>query len=59
MPENFPNLNVAQTSIARANGILIRSDLNDELAFYILTDTPSAVYLWDCIEDAIKEFNGN
>ena len=58
-PENFPNLNVAQTSIARVNGILIRSDLNDELAFYILTDTPSAVYLWDCIEDAIKEFNGN
>ena len=41
------------------HGILIRSDLNDELAFYILTDTPSAVYLWDCIEDAIKEFNGN
>lgn len=49
---------VAQTSIARVNGIVIRADLGDIPGFHLLFDWASADYLWGCLIDAADEFGG-
>ena len=49
---------VAQTSIARVNGIVIRADLDDIPSFHLLFDWASADYLWGCLIDAADEFGG-
>lgn len=54
----FSNGHVAQTSVARVNAITVRQDINDTLAFYILSDLSSSEYLWECLLDALLEFNG-
>ncbi|MCR6629846.1 MAG: hypothetical protein NVV74_07215 [Magnetospirillum sp.] len=46
---------VAQTSVARLNGILIRQGED----FHLLADSASAEYLWDCLVDAMAEFGGS
>ena len=48
-------LQVAQTSIARLNAIVIRDDVADIRAFHLLADTASAGYWWDCLLDAGAE----
>ena len=61
-PHKFPNLAIAQTSIARLNGIVIRADLTDSrgdcLAYHFLTDSASAGYIWMCLLDAMAEWGG-
>jgi sarcosine oxidase subunit gamma len=57
-PDRFPQGQVAQTSVARLSAILIRNDINDALAFYLLAESASAEYLWDCLTDAMTEFSG-
>jgi sarcosine oxidase subunit gamma len=57
-PHKFPDHAIAQTSIARTNGIAIRDDLGDLLAFHLLGDSASAEYLWRCLVDAMDEFGG-
>ncbi len=61
-PHKFPNLAIAQTSIARLNGIVIRADLADSpgdcLAYHFLTDSASAGYTWMCLLDAMAEWGG-
>lgn len=57
-PRRFPEAGVAQTSVARMNAIVIRSDLGNAPAFHLLADSASAEYLWDCILDAMEEFDG-
>ena len=54
----FPNGSIAQTSIARMNGIIIRDDLNDTPAFHLVFDSASADYMWTCLRDSFKEFDG-
>ena len=49
-------LQVAQTSVARLNAIILREDLGGSNAFHILADRGSAEYLWDCILDAGEEY---
>ncbi|HZF34282.1 MAG TPA: sarcosine oxidase [Candidatus Angelobacter sp.] len=49
---------IAQTSIAKMSGILIRADLGDTAAFHLLADSASAEYLWACVLDAMAEFDG-
>lgn len=49
---------VAQTWIARINGIVIRADLGAIPAFHLLFDWASADYLWSCLIDAADEFDG-
>ena len=49
---------IAQTSIARINGILIRNDAGVVPAFYVLADSASADFLWPCLIDAMQEFDG-
>lgn len=49
---------IAQTSIARINGIIIRNDLGEVPAFHFLFDSASVEYMWSCLMDAYAEFNG-
>jgi sarcosine oxidase subunit gamma len=56
--DRFPMAQVAQTSVARVTAIIIRHDIEGSLAFYVLMDSASADYLWDCFLDAMNEFGG-
>ena len=57
-PDKFDDLAIAQTSIARVSGIIIRDDHEEQLAYHVLCDSGLAAYLWDCLVDAMIEFNG-
>ena len=57
-PHKFPNLAIAQTNLARLNGIVIRADLGDCLAYHLLTDSAAAGYMWMCLLDAMAEWGG-
>ena len=57
-PAKFANHAVAQSSIARLNGIVIRDDLGATLAYHLLADSASASYLWAVLVDAMAEFEG-
>ena len=58
----FTDLDIAQTQIARISGIIIRDDLGTGdaavPAFHLVFDSASAAYLWDCLIDAMAEFDG-
>lgn len=56
--ESFVNLAVAQTLAAQVSVIIIRDDLPQTPAFHLLADSASALYLWDCLADAMTEFAG-
>lgn len=57
-PGKFDDLAIAQTSIAGVSGIIIRDDRGEQLAYHLLCDSAFAIYLWDCLIDAMTEFNG-
>lgn len=57
-PAKFAPGRVAQTSIARLNGIVIRDDKGGVPAYHLLADSASAGYLWGCLRDAMAEFRG-
>lgn len=57
-PAKFPDLSIAQTSVARVSAIVVRDDRGGTLAFHLLADSASAEYLWDCLLDAMAEFEG-
>lgn len=54
----FVNGEIAQTSVAKANAIVIRHDLGSTHCFYVLTDVSVAEFLWDCLLDAMAEYSG-
>lgn len=54
----FPLHGIVQTSVARVNAIIVRHEVNGLAVFSILSDSSSAEYLWDCLLDAMGEFNG-
>ncbi len=54
----FALYEVAQTSLARVNAIILRNDLDTTPCFFILSDVSSAEYLWDAFLDVMAEFNG-
>lgn len=56
--ENFALDDIAQTSLARVNAVIVRHEINHVAVFSILSDSASAEYLWDCILDAMTEFSG-
>jgi sarcosine oxidase subunit gamma len=49
---------IAQTSLAKMSGVIIRIDLGGAPAFHVLADSASAEYLWGCLLDAMAEFDG-
>ena len=57
-PGTFENHAVAQTSIAKLNGIIVRDDLGTVPSYHLLSDSASAAYLWTCLLDAAEEFGG-
>ncbi|HVJ44206.1 MAG TPA: hypothetical protein VM639_22070 [Dongiaceae bacterium] len=54
----FPVGRIAQTSLAKMNGIIVRADLGRVPAYHLLADIASADYLWTALLDAMKEFQG-
>ena len=54
----FADGEVAQTSLARISGIVIRGDLGATPAFHVLSDSASADYFLGCLTDAMSEFGG-
>ena len=56
--DHFPDLAIAQTSVARSNAIVIRDDLGATPTFHLLGDSASAAYMWDVLLDAMAEFEG-
>jgi sarcosine oxidase subunit gamma len=57
-PKSFANHAIAQTSVARTNCIVIRSDLGSALAYHVLGDSASAGFMWTSVLDAMTEFDG-
>lgn len=57
-PHKFANGEVAQTSIAKINGVLVRNDLDETLSYCIFSDSSSVEFLWDSLHDAMAEFKG-
>lgn len=56
--DRFADLAIAQTSIARMNAIVARSDVGETPVFHLLVDSAAAQYFCDCILDAADEFGG-
>jgi len=56
--EAFPLGRVAQTSIARMNGVIVRDDRGGVPLYHLLADCAAVEYLWDCLLDAMAEFDG-
>ena len=54
----FAEGQIAQTSIAKMSGIILRQDFGAVPGFHLLADSASADYLWDCLQDAVNEFDG-
>ncbi len=54
----FSEREVAQTSLARSNAIILRRDFTTTPGFYILGDVSLTEYLWDSLLDAMLEFDG-
>ena len=54
----FADGQIAQTSIAKMSGIILRHDFGTVPGFHLLADSASADYLWDCLQDAMNEFDG-
>ena len=57
-PRAFPDLAVAQTSVARLNAVIVRTGLGPIEALHLLFDSASADYLFACLVDAMAEFDG-
>jgi sarcosine oxidase subunit gamma len=49
---------IAQTSLAKMSGIVIRDDRGAIPGFHLLADVASAEYLWGAVLDAMSEFGG-
>ncbi|MBJ9984700.1 sarcosine oxidase [Acinetobacter sp. S40] len=49
---------IAQTSVARVNAIVINVSDTQTQKFDILCDRMAALYLWEVLQDAITEFDG-
>lgn len=56
--EHFPAGQVAQTSVARLNAIVVRDPGGDGDRFHLLADSASANWFWDVLLDAMNEFDG-
>jgi len=57
-PHKFQSGQIAQTSLAKMSGIVIRDDRGGIPAYHLLADIASAEYLWAAVLDAMWEFGG-
>lgn len=56
--EKFPDLAIAQTSIAKMSAILVRADIGATPVYHVLADSAAALYFSSCLTDAASEFGG-
>jgi sarcosine oxidase subunit gamma len=54
----FPELQVAQTSVAAVGTVILRKSWGETPAFHLLVDTTSTTYLWRELLEAIGEYGG-
>ena len=54
----FPNLHIAQSSLAKIRASIIRHDRNGVPAYHLLMGYPVTAYVWDVLFDATQEFDG-
>jgi sarcosine oxidase subunit gamma len=54
----FPVGRIAQTSLAKMSGVIVRTDLGSVPAYQLMADIASAEYLWSAVLDAMQEFGG-
>lgn len=54
----FGEREIAQTSLARSNAIILRNDFATTPGFFVLSDVSVTEYLWDALLDAMLEFDG-
>ena len=57
-PDQFAQGQIAQTSLAKINAIIVRQDMGSTLCFHLLSDIASTEFLWDCLLDAMVEYQG-
>lgn len=57
-PDQFTQGQIAQTSLAKINAIIVRQDMGSTLCFHLLSDIASTEFLWDCLLDAMVEYQG-
>ncbi len=57
-PARFALGRIAQTMLAEASAIVVRDDLASVPAYHLLANSAAAEYLWDCLTDAMAEFDG-
>ena len=57
-PAKFALGRIAQTMLAEVSAIVIRDDRGEVPAYHLLADSAAAEYLWDCLIDAMAEFDG-
>lgn len=56
--DHFPDLAIAQTSVARLSAVVLRADGGGQPAFHLLSDSSAAQYMLTCLLDAAGEFGG-
>lgn len=56
--EQFPDLSIAQTSVAKLSAIVTRADIGKRTVYHLLADSASARYFLTCLLDAAEEFGG-
>lgn len=59
--QHFANGQIAQTSLARTNAIIIRNDLGSQQpvpCYYLFADISATEFLWSGLLDAMSEFDG-
>ena len=57
-PHRFADRRIAQTSVARMNAVVVRNDRGRTYALDLLVDSAAAVYMWECLTDAMAEYGG-
>jgi sarcosine oxidase subunit gamma len=57
-PPAFANHRVAQTQVAGTSAIVVRHDLRETLAYYLLGDSACSTFMWTCLVDAMQEYDG-
>lgn len=54
----FADGEVAQTSLALLSSIIIRHDIGQTPAYFVLMASTASEYVWECLFDAMQEFDG-
>ncbi|MEO0367902.1 MAG: sarcosine oxidase [Pseudomonadota bacterium] len=54
----FGSWQIAQTSVARLNAVVVREAHSGLPIFHILSDTTAAEFMWSSLLDAMQEFDG-